>query len=177
MKILSRAAPSGVMFIPSFTEISLQISVYNIHVRILTRGQKNNGTHTKLGLYALKERLPATLQRVTSNSNSKSKVIFNQTERLMNMRTHLRTFLSFYRLTAQGIKFFCACARTGSYQNTQNYRLQQVITSNYLSWRLFLVTATAHSNFLMKCQIHCNKTKCRHDQHTQETGYDNDEVQ
>lgn len=104
--MLSRAGPSGMMFIPSFTKISIPISVYNIHVRILTRGQKNNGTHTKLGQYALKERLPDSLQRVTSNSNSKSKVIFNQTERLMNMRTHLRAFFSFYRLTAQGINFF-----------------------------------------------------------------------
>jgi hypothetical protein len=59
---------------------------------------------------------------------------------------------------------FCACARTGSDESTRNYRLQQVITSNYLSWRLFLAAATVHSNLLMKYQIRCNRAKCRHDQ-------------
>jgi hypothetical protein len=164
------------LFIPSFTKISLPISLYNIHVSILTRGRKKNHTHAAGSIFPEKG-LSGSLQRVILNSISNFKVIFNQKETAYgytDISTHVFQLLSF---NCARNYIFCTCARTGSDQKTRNYRLQQVITSNYLSWRLFLVTDTAHSNFLMKCQIHCNKTKCRHDQHTQETGYDNDEAQ
>jgi hypothetical protein len=38
------------LFIPSSTKISLTISAHNIHVRIVTRGKKNNRTHEDVSI-------------------------------------------------------------------------------------------------------------------------------